>query len=281
MVLYLVGLGLGDERDLTVRGLEVVRAASVVWLESYTAVLPGVDAARLAAYYGRDVLVADRERVEQGGDALVESARSADVAVLVVGDPLGATTHADLWLRARRAGVRVEVVHNASIMNAVGACGLSLYRFGQTVSVPLFQGSWRPDSFYDKIKANRDAGLHTLCLLDIKVKEPNLEALQARGKVVYDPPYFMTVAEAVAQLEEVERSRGLGVLRPDAPCVGLARVGCKDQLIVAATLAELARVDFGAPLHCLVVAGDVHPIEAEMLEWFGVGGGASLGVSPS
>ena len=281
MVLYLVGLGLGDERDLTVRGLEVVRAASVVWLESYTAVLPGVDAARLAAYYGRDVLVADRERVEQGGDALVESARGADVAVLVVGDPLGATTHADLWLRARRAGVRVEVVHNASIMNAVGACGLSLYRFGQTVSVPLFQGSWRPDSFYDKIKANRDAGLHTLCLLDIKVKEPNLEALQARGKVVYDPPYFMTVAEAVAQLEEVERSRGLGVLRPDAPCVGLARVGCKDQLIVAATLAELARVDFGAPLHCLVVAGDVHPIEAEMLEWFGVGGGASLGVSPS
>jgi len=281
MVLYLVGLGLGDERDLTVRGLEVVRAASVVWLESYTAVLPGVDAARLAAYYGRDVLVADRERVEQGGDALVESARSADVAVLVVGDPLGATTHADLWLRARRAGVRVEVVHNASIMNAVGACGLSLYRFGQTVSVPLFQGTWRPDSFYDKIKANRDAGLHTLCLLDIKVKEPNLEALQARGKVVYDPPYFMTVAEAVAQLEEVERSRGLGVLRPDAPCVGLARVGCKDQLIVAATLAELARVDFGAPLHCLVVAGDVHPIEAEMLEWFGVGGGASLGVSPS
>lgn len=43
--------------------------------------------------------------------------------------------------------------------------------------------SWRPDSFYDRIASNRRAGLHTLCLLDIKVKEPSLESL-ARGKKV-------------------------------------------------------------------------------------------------
>lgn len=64
----------------------------------------------------------------------------------------------------------MEVVHNASVMGAVASCGLQLYSFGYTVSVPLFEGEWRPDSFYGKIKYNRDGGMHTLCLLDIKVR---------------------------------------------------------------------------------------------------------------
>lgn len=67
--------------------------------------------------------------------------------------------------RAKQAGVKVNVVHNASIMNAIGCCGLSLYNFGATVSIVFFDGNWRPDSFYDKIKANKQLGLHTLCLL--------------------------------------------------------------------------------------------------------------------
>ncbi len=38
-MLYLVGLGLGDATDITVRGLEVVRRASRVYLEAYTSIL--------------------------------------------------------------------------------------------------------------------------------------------------------------------------------------------------------------------------------------------------
>jgi len=70
-----------------------------------------------------------------------------------------------LVLRARERGIPVRTVHNASIMNAIGACGLQLYTFGQTVSIVFFTETWRPDSFYDKIAANRKLGLHTLCLL--------------------------------------------------------------------------------------------------------------------
>ena len=40
-MLYLVGLGLGDEKDITVRGLEVVRSCDVIYLEAYTSVLGG------------------------------------------------------------------------------------------------------------------------------------------------------------------------------------------------------------------------------------------------
>lgn len=92
-----------------------------------------------------------------------------------------------MQLRARERGIKVRVIHNASIMNAVGACGLQLYRFGEAVSIVFFTDSWRPDSFYDKLLANHKMGLHSLCLLDIKVKEPNLAAL-ARGKTVYEKP---------------------------------------------------------------------------------------------
>lgn len=77
-----------------------------------------------------------------------------------------ATTHTDLLVRAsKEKGIKVECIHNASIMNAIAVCGLQLYNFGQTVSIPFFEENWRPDSFYDKIKFNSDHGMHTLCLL--------------------------------------------------------------------------------------------------------------------
>ena len=88
---------------------------------------------------------------------VIEEARAENVAFLVIGDPFGATTHTDLYLRALKLGVQVEVVHNASIMNACGACGLQLYRFGETVSIVFFTETWRHgDSFYDKILRNND-----------------------------------------------------------------------------------------------------------------------------
>lgn len=80
-------------------------------------------------------------------------------------------------LRAEEKKIRVKIIHNASIINCVASCGLELYRFGQTVSVPFFEGKWRPESFFDKIKINQKIGLHTLCLLDIKVKEKSFENL--------------------------------------------------------------------------------------------------------
>jgi diphthine synthase len=52
-------------------------------------------------------------------------------------------------------------------MNAIGCCGLQLYNYGQAVSIVFFTDSWQPDSFYDKIKQNRDLGFHTLCLLGV------------------------------------------------------------------------------------------------------------------
>ncbi|XP_067028489.1 diphthine methyl ester synthase-like isoform X4 [Acropora muricata] len=204
-MLYLVGLGLGDAKDITVKGLEIVKNADFVFLEAYTSILC-VGQQVLEEFYGRQIKLADRETVEQNSDLILENAKDKDVAFLVVGDPFGATTHTDLVLRAHQLNIPYQVIHNASIMNAVGCCGLQLYNFGETVSIVLWTDSWKPDSFYDKIASNRKQGLHTLCLLDIKVKEQSVENMM-RGRKIYEPPRYMSVNEAVRQLLDVIKTR--------------------------------------------------------------------------
>ncbi|KAK4387462.1 putative diphthine methyl ester synthase [Sesamum angolense] len=272
-MLYVIGLGLGDEKDITLRGLEAIKKCSKVYMEAYTSLLSfGLTTdglSKLEKVYGKPIIVADREMVEEKADDMLLEAQVSDVAFLVVGDPFGATTHSDLVVRAKKLGVDVKVVHNASVMNAIGVCGLQLYRYGETVSIPFFTDTWRPDSFYEKIKRNRTLGLHTLCLLDIRVKEPSLESL-CRVKKVYEPPKFMTINTAVEQLLEVEQNHKESVYNEDTTCVGLARVGCEDQVIIAGSMKQLLTLDFGPPLHCLVIVGDTHPLEEEMLEFYSI-----------
>lgn len=222
--------------------------------------------------YGKSITVADREMVESQADIILDAAAKEDVAFLVVGDPFGATTHTDLFLRASRLGIQVRVIHNASIMNAVGACGLQLYHFGQTVSIPWWTNTWRPTSFYDKLGVNKAAGMHTLCLLDIKVKEISEENL-FKGRKIYDPPRFMTVQEALQQLVEIEADQKKGWAAGDCLAVGLMRVGSKTQRIIAGTIDELLALpseEFGGPLHSLILpsAANMHDLEHEMLQFY-------------
>ncbi|KAG7091202.1 hypothetical protein E1B28_010254 [Marasmius oreades] len=239
-MLYIIGLGLCDERDITIRGLQAVKNSTRVYLEAYTSILM-VQKERLEAFYEKSLILADRDLVESQSDEILHNADKEDVSLLVVGDPFGATTHTDILLRARALNVPTRVIHNASIMNAVGACGLQLYNFGQTVSLVFFTETWKPDSFYDRIKENADLDLHTLVLLDIKVKEQSEENL-ARGRKIYEPPRYMTIPLAVTQLLEIESMRQTGALSPDTTlAIALSRVGGGDehQRIVAGTLSEL------------------------------------------
>ncbi|KAH7925269.1 Diphthine synthase [Leucogyrophana mollusca] len=301
-MLYVIGLGLCDEKDITVRGLEAVKSSSRVYLEAYTSILM-VHKERLEAFYGKELIVADRDMVETQSDDILRDAHTENVALLVVGDPFGATTHIDILLRARALDIPTQVIHNASILNAVGACGLQLYNFGQTVSLVFFTDSWKPDSFYDRIKENAQLGLHTLVLLDIKVKEQSEENL-ARGRKIYEPPRYMSIPQAVSQLLEIEAIRQEGVLSPHSTlAIALSRVGGVDvptstsspaststsisaspsstststststsapttgQRITAGPLSALAAAPpaaFGAPLHSLVLVGKrLHDLEAE------------------
>lgn len=219
--------------------------------------------------YGKPVVIAYRDTVESKAEDILHAALTETVCFLVVGDPFCATTHSDLFLRAKELNIKVQVIHNASIMNAIGSTGLQLYRFGQTISIPFFTETWQPDSWKDKIAFNDTGKLHTLCLLDIQVREPDLETL-FKPKIKYLPPRFMTVNDAIRQMFIVEDKHHDGVLARNRRAVGVARLGQSTQQIVYGTLEELETVDFGAPLHSLILVGETHELEDEMLNYYSV-----------
>ena len=251
MTLYIIGLGLGDEQDITLRGLKIIKECGEVWLESYTSVL-GCPKEKLEDLYGRRVRLADRDVIENNSDKIINRAVSEDVALLVVGDPMSATTHVDLVLRAKRKGARVKVVHNVSVMTAVGVIGLELYKYGRTTSITFPDEKMPVESYYDAIKENLERGLHTLCLLDIKIEKGRKN--------------LMTVNEAVKNLLSVENKRRENVFTEETLCIGCARLGSDDMKIVAGKASRMLSEDFGEPLHCLIVPGKLHFMEEEALE---------------
>lgn len=308
---YLIGLGLSSPEDITVAGLNAIKSSKRVYLESYTSFLMEASLSQLATLYGKDeeeIVVADRDMVETQSDEILKGAGDYDVSFLVVGDPFGATTHTDLLLRCKESGIEYKTFHNASILNAIGAAGLSLYNFGQTVSVPFFDGNWKPTSWVDRLLDNLDLGLHTLLLLDIKVKEQSAENL-ARGRKIYEPARYMEVPTAINQLmicmqpksdqnddtESEDNGSQVGstddskipvehkprrTINPDLTLgISVSRVGSSTQTFHAGTLTQLMNLEnvegktFGKPLHSLIIIGQrLNPIERDYITQFAVDG---------
>ena len=247
-MLTFIGLGLSDERDISVKGLEAVRSADRVFLETHTSRLTGTNLTALEHFYGRPVIPVTREEMEVHPGEILSRAKDGDVALLCGGDPMVSTTHADLRLRAKAAGVETRIIHGASIQSAIsGLTGLQNYRFGKPTSLPFPSGSWFPTTPLETILANLALHLHTLVYLDIQGDR------------------LMTVNEGIALLGEMAAR----ISRP-APdfFVGIARAGSEDALVAAGSGARLKRLEFGPPLHILVVPADLHPVEQEYLEAF-------------
>lgn len=242
----MIGIGLNDEKDITLKGLEAVKKASYVFLENYTSKLQ-VPVEKLQSFYGKKIVLADRNMVEKKADIILDKAVENEVAFLVVGDVFGATTHTDLFLRAKEKKIKVNIINNASILNSIGIVGLELYKFGKTTSLPYPEDNFKPETAYDVIKSNQEAGLHTLVLLDIK------------------PDRNMTVNEAIKILLEIEHKRKEKVFTKDVKIVGCARIG-GDYKIKYGTASELEKEDFGEPLHCIIIPGKLHFVEEEVLE---------------
>lgn len=249
-MLYMIGIGLNDAKDITVKGLEAVKECDAVYLESYTSLLQS-SKVELEKFYGKKIILADRDLVEKKAEeTILKDAKTKNTAFLVIGDVFGATTHTDLKLRAIGAGIKVKVIHNASILNAVGITGLELYKFGKVTSIPF--NSKDVEAPYDVLKGNKKLGLHTLFLLDLKPKEKK----------------FMAIKEAIEYLLKVEKKNSKKIFLEETNCVGCARLGSENPTIKFGYAKELLKQDFGNPPFCLIVPGDLHFMEEEALEKF-------------
>lgn len=247
MTLYFIGLGLGNEKDITVNGLEAVKICDAVYLESYTSIL-NCKKEDLEKLYGKKISLARRNLVEDDENEIIENAKEKNVAFLVAGDPLVATTHIDLFLRAKKEGIKCHVIHNASIISAVGVTGLQAYKFGKTTSIPLENENI--EAPYDVLKDNLSLGLHTLFLLDLNPEENK----------------FMSVNDAIRYLLKIEIKKNEKIFSEKTLCVGCARIGSEKQFIKAGTAKELLKFNFGNPVHCLIVPGKLHFMEEEGLK---------------
>src|SRR5438093_5284254 len=157
--LVFIGLGLDDERGITLRGLDEARAADMVFAEFYTSALQGASIEAVGKLIDRQIRRLSRKEVEDG-QVLLAAAAKGTVAFLVPGDPMSATTHVDLRLRAEAAKIRTRIVHGVSILTAAaGALGLQAYKFGRTTTVPFPSPGFAPTSPLEPILENRRTGL--------------------------------------------------------------------------------------------------------------------------
>ncbi|HIH10575.1 TPA: diphthine synthase [Candidatus Woesearchaeota archaeon] len=253
MTLYLIGLGLHDEKDISVKGLEIVKRCDVVYVDTYTSLLQ-CSREDLEKFYGRKVIPAPREVAEQHEQEIITQAKTKEVAFLVVGDPFAATTHVELLKQAQEQGVNVKIIHNASILTAIGITGLQLYKFGRTISIPFLEDHPHLETPYIVLRQNLYLDMHTVFLLDLK---PELKK-------------FMTIPEALTVLETIEERKKEHVITPSMMVIGCARLGADDMIIKAGSLEKIKEIDFGKPPFCLIVPGKLHFVEREMIERYAI-----------
>jgi len=252
MTLYFIGIGLGDENDISCKGLETIKQCTVVYLENYTSFIETTKE-QLEKFYNKKIILADRDLVENKAEqTILKDAQTNNVAFLVIGDPLAATTHTDLFLRAKKLNIEVKLIHNTSVFTAVTETGLQLYKFGPTTSIPFTDKETLPETPYNNIRENLSRGLHTLVLLDLKPTEKK----------------FMNIKTGINYLEFIEIKLKGNVLTADKKIIGCAALGTKNTEIAYGTAEQLKQHNFTKILQCIIIPGKLHFMEEEFLEQF-------------
>ena len=224
-MLYLIGLGLGV-KGISQQGLEAVNKCEKVYLESYTVDFP-YSKEELEKILSKEVILADRDFVESL--KIVEEVKDADIALLVYGSPLTATTHISLIQGAKKQNIEVKIIHNASIFDAVAETGLQIYKFGKITSIPDFEA----ESFIKVIKENLSIDAHSLILVDIEMEFGNA----------------------------LERLRNMDIDK----LVVCSALGTHDSRIYYGTLKELETKKVKKPF-CFILPGKLHFVEEEVLK---------------
>ena len=252
--LWLIGIGPGDLDHITERARRVARGCSKRYLEGYTAILPPTEEMRLESVVGPwEKLM--RDGVESP-KSMLDEARSGAVALLVVGDPMQATTHIDLEERCAEEGIGFHVIPGLTATAlAVSLSGLQSYRFGRQVTIPFSDGDYLPTSPFEMICRNKEAGMHTLALLDLDPTGMGLEQ-----------PRPMTPSEAVDHLVRMnEKVEDFDELVEEWGGLLLSDLGTEEERVISGSLGDLSQMK-GGHIHALIIAAEFSGLEAEAFE---------------
>ena len=247
---FLVGLGLFDHKDISLKGLDCLKNVDKIYAEFFTSRLFGSNFEAIEELIGKKIEVLVRNEVEEE-HIFIDEAKTSDVALITGGDPLIATTHSDFLVQCSKKGIDFEVIHGSSILSSAPAIsGLQGYKFGKVTTIPFPDYNYYPKSPYEAIEENLKMNLHTLVLLDIQAHNNR----------------YMTVNQGLEYLMNIKDNLGRkGLITENTLAMGIARVGSTDVVVKAGKIHELLNFDFGGPLHCIIIPSKLHIVEAEYL----------------
>ena len=275
--LVLIGIGMGAIDGMTVEAVQRMKNADYRFLEAYTARWLDEDVERLESLVGPVELIM-RPEVENP-ERILSLATNSVVALLVIGDPLQATTHVDLQLQADAAAIPCHVVHGISITTLVtGAVGLSNYRFGRQTTLTYPYGEWIVTSPLEVIAVNRALNMHTLVLFDLDPTGSgigNQKPMQPRDAI---NSIRLMCEKLSSSIDDMDSNDNLAALRLESckqlllemesiKCVLCSDMGTLRQRINYGVLSELISSEEGG-LHCMVIPASESDVEnAALLRW--------------
>ncbi len=234
MAFYLIGMGL-NRKSVSADALKILKGCDKRYLENYTVSFP-YSLEELENELGLKFVELKRAAVED--ESIIKEAKNQDVALLVYGDSLSATTHIQLILECKKQKIDYQIFHNASIMTAIAETGLQLYKFGKTASMPDWkEHTNKPTSFMNYVKENQSIKAHTLILMDIG----------------------LGIVDAINQLKEASGKEGVEIPGKIIVC---SNTGTSNQKIFYDTLDNLKEIEMP---FCLIVPGEMHFLEEEAL----------------
>lgn len=248
-MLIIAGLGLYDEKDLSLREIEEAKSSDKIFIELYTSKWYG-NFKNLEKILGKKVEVLERKDLEENFQKILELAKNKKVILFVQGDALVQTTHSSLILEAKKQGTETKVIHNASIISAIAETGLHPQKFGPYVTIPFLERTKGklPESVYEVIKMNKARGLHTLCLLDVLAEENR----------------YMEPKEGLKILLEIEEKRKEGIISEEEEAVIFSKAGSEKPLIVFGKIKDLMKKEVEIPA-VIIIPGILHFTEKDFL----------------
>lgn len=237
---HLIGLGL-NENSLTAEALKSIKKCNKIYLEGYTVKFP-YKISTLERIIKRKIISLNREQVESL--QFLKEAKKQDIALLVYGSPLFATTHITILEECKKQKIPYKTVFNASVFDALGETGLQLYKFGKIPSMPLWKDNYTSNSFIDYLLENKKTNSHSLLLID-----PYFDFLQALGQ-------FETACRNKIDIEKL---------------IVCSQLGTKNKKIFYGTIQKLKHKNISEKIKepfCFVIPRKLHFVEEEFLENF-------------
>ncbi len=233
-MLYLVGIGF-EEKDISLKGLEIARKAQECYAELYTSDWKG-SLENLEKIIGKKIVKLERSDLEENLEKWLEKIKNKKAVLFVPGDALVATTHASILLEARKKGIKVKTIHSCSIISAIAKTGLHIYKFGRIATIAW---SEQIESVKQVVEINKANNMHTLLLLDTGMPaEKGVEILLAHR-----------------------------IITPEEKIVACSCLSLETEKIKFGKAGKLAKENFPSPA-CIVLPAELHFTEKEFLQTF-------------